>query len=124
MLNKGTEASSKKNSTKSQVAFHGWLQEPLKGTISLQHDIDNNTVAEIPITLDLLTNSGYSPVLISKCANLLPFDETDIKGGTSVSGHKSTGGNNDQYVTSGEFIVQIPVILSITLIILNNILGP
>jgi hypothetical protein len=124
-LIEGTAASSatSKNPTKSQTAFKGWLLEPFMGTISLQHDIDNITVAEIPITLDLLANSSYSTVLISKCANIAsPYDETLLVKSGSVNEGK-TGDNQTQHIpdVSGVRVLQIPIILSVILMTFNHI---
>ena len=91
------------------------------GTISLQHDIDNITVAEI---LDLLANSSYSPVLISKCANIAsPYDEILLVKSGSVNDGKTGNDNQTQHIpdVSRVRVLQIPIILSVILMTLNNI---
>jgi hypothetical protein len=74
----GSNKSSKK--LIAQDAFNEWMLEPVFGTISLQHDIVNSTVQEIPPTLDILKESGYFPVLLSKCANITTiYNDTMIE---------------------------------------------
>jgi hypothetical protein len=69
-----------------QDAYKGWMQEPIVGTISLQHDINNATVVEIPPTLDILKNSSYSSVLVSECANItVVYNDKIIKKAEQLS---------------------------------------
>jgi hypothetical protein len=73
----GSNKSSKK--LIAQDAFNGWMLESVFGTISLQHDIVNATVEEIPPTLDTLKGSSYVPVLLSKCTNItIIYNDTMI----------------------------------------------
>lgn len=124
------------NSNLSQDAFKKWLLEPELGTISLQHDINNLTVIEIPPTLNLLQNSSYSPVLISKCANIeflyddgiikklgamtdtaIKVDQGDDKNAASIATPHFPNGN---IATPQTIHFQTNVIIAFTLIYLIN----
>ena len=71
------------------------------GTISLQHDIYNITVAEVPFTLDILKNSSYSVELISKCRNIYPVYDNHILEKTSFTPEYSTATQRNPNNISG-----------------------
>lgn len=116
--------------TLAQDAYNKWMQEPEFGTISLQHDIRNATVVEIPPTLDILKSSSYIPVLLSQCTNttLIYNDETIKKAGAltetankivrDVDNKTTISPNNDRTSTSNGFISKSSVIIAILCIII------
>lgn len=143
LLNTGTKKSKSNqlsNLTLSQDAFKKWLLEPEIGTISLQHDINNFTVLEIPPTLDLLKNSSYSPVLVSQCANItvlyddgiieklgaitetaIKVDQVDDGNSESNASPRTVNGNVATSQTSNVNIFsQTTVIIAVILILLIN----
>ena len=63
------------NSTKVTELFKGWVAEPAKGSISLQHDAFPVTSSLIDSTLNVLKGSVYNLATVSTCINQAAYDE-------------------------------------------------
>jgi hypothetical protein len=63
--------------------FIGWAAEPVKrGSISLQHDIYQNTVLPAGLAMDVIVKSGYKVVAMSECLRVPAYGR--MRGDTGV----------------------------------------
>ncbi len=57
------------------TAFTKWMAEPLKGSISIQHQTQAVPVSKIGPSLDILLRSAYKVTDVPGCTGLNPYDD-------------------------------------------------
>lgn len=53
--------------------FYKWVNAPMTGTITLQHDVEQMTVSQAPAGMALVKQSGYRTRTVAECLNTDPY---------------------------------------------------
>jgi hypothetical protein len=68
------------------ASFSRWVKEPMRGTISLQHDLFPQSSSFVRATLDILGRDQYQTKNISECTGFQPYNDEWLDAVTAASG--------------------------------------